>query len=182
MARRPARSAEFGTDRLTIGGESAGAHLSAVTLLRLREHDLANRFCGANLVYGAYDLSMTPFAREWGLRNLILNTPIIAWSVEQLTPGWSEEMRRSWELSPLYADVSGLPPALMTVGTDDPTLHDSIGLWERWDAANGNATLEVYEHGFHAFNLFPSKMADVANRSQQTSSAPALKGHVDATH
>ena len=30
-------SAEFGTDRLLIGGESAGAHLVASTLLRLRE-------------------------------------------------------------------------------------------------------------------------------------------------
>ncbi|MGH9029067.1 MAG: alpha/beta hydrolase, partial [Acidimicrobiales bacterium] len=46
---------EYGTDRLLIGGESAGAHLSAVTLLRLRDrHQSAARFCGANLVFGAY--------------------------------------------------------------------------------------------------------------------------------
>jgi len=174
--------AEYGTDRLTVGGESAGAHLSAVTLLRLREHGLADRFCGANLVYGAYDLSMTEFARAWGKRNLVLNTPIIEWSVEQLTPGWSVQMRRSWELSPMFADLSGLPPALLTVGTDDPTLHDSIGLWEHWDAANGNATLEVYQHGFHAFNLFPSTLGDIANRSQEDFIRTALKGHVDASH
>jgi acetyl esterase/lipase len=31
-------AAVFGTDQLIIGGESAGAHLSAVTLLRLRQH------------------------------------------------------------------------------------------------------------------------------------------------
>lgn len=175
-------SAEFGAERLTIGGESAGAHLSAVTLLRLRERDLANRFCGANLVYGAYDLSMTPFAREWGERNLVLNTPIVAWSIDQLTPGWSEEMRRSSEVSPMYADLSGLPPALFTVGTDDPTLHDSIGLCEKWNAANANATLEVYEHGFHAANLFPSKLADLWNRSEVNFIRTALKGHVDASH
>ncbi|HTT87352.1 MAG TPA: alpha/beta hydrolase fold domain-containing protein, partial [Acidimicrobiales bacterium] len=43
---------EYGTDRLLIGGESAGAHLSAVTLLRLRDrHGAAHRFCGANLVF-----------------------------------------------------------------------------------------------------------------------------------
>ena len=43
---------EYGTDRLLIGGESAGAHLSALTLLRLRDrHGLAGRFCGANLVF-----------------------------------------------------------------------------------------------------------------------------------
>ena len=173
---------EFGTERLTIGGESAGAYLSAVTLLRLRERDLATRFCGANLVYGAYDLTMTEFARAWGTRNLVLNTPIVAWSIEQLTPGYSEAMRRSWEVSPMFADLSGLPPALLTVGTDDPTLHDSIGLHERWDAANGNATLGVYEHGFHAFNLFPSRLGDIANRSQEDFIRTCVKGHVDANH
>ena len=58
---------EYGTDRLLIGGESAGAHLSAVTLLRLRDrHDAAARFCGANLVFGAYDLSHTPSAMGTG--------------------------------------------------------------------------------------------------------------------
>ena len=82
----------------------------------------------------------------------------------------------------MFADLSWLPPALMTVGTDDPTLYDSIGLYEKWNAANGNATLEVYEHGFHAFNLFPSKLGDIANRSQEHFIRTALKGRVDASH
>ncbi|CAM5718446.1 Carboxylesterase NlhH [Streptomyces alboniger] len=38
---------EFGTDRLLIGGESAGAHLSVVTLLRLRDrHGITGAFRG----------------------------------------------------------------------------------------------------------------------------------------
>lgn len=173
---------EFGTERLTIGGESAGAHLSVLTLLRLRELGVTDAFCGANLVYGAYDLTMTEFARNWGTRNLVLNTPTIAWSIEQLTPGWSEDMRTSWELSPMFADLSGLPPVLLIVGAEDPLLYDSIGLHERWDATNANAALEVYEHGFHAFNLFPSKLADVANRSQQRFITDAVKGLTHAPH
>ena len=163
---------EFGTDRLTIGGESAGAHLSAVTLLRLRERGLAERFCGANLVYGMYDLGLTDFLRNWGERNLILNTEICRWSVEQMTPGWTDEQRRSPELSPMFADLSGLPPALFTCGTDDPTLHDSIGLAQRWPGS----TLEIYPHGFHASNLFPSKMSDAWNRSIENFIKQAIKG------
>ena len=59
---------EFGSDRLLIGGESAGAHLAAVTLLRMRDkHDAADRFLGANLVFGAYDLSRTPSQRGVGI-------------------------------------------------------------------------------------------------------------------
>src|SRR5215212_6428395 len=42
----------FGTTRLAIGGESAGAHLSAVTLLRLRDRHKLNAFSAAILNYG----------------------------------------------------------------------------------------------------------------------------------
>ncbi|MEY2427018.1 MAG: acetyl esterase, partial [Actinomycetota bacterium] len=167
---------EFGTDRLTIGGESAGAHLSSVILLRMRD-----AFVGANLVYGMYDLALTDFVRSWGTRNLILNTPVIEWCVESLTPGWNEEQRRNPDLSAMYADLAGLPPVLFTCGTDDPTLHDSQGLYEKWQAANGNATLEIYEAGFHAFNLFPSKMADVSNRSQERFITSVVKGLTHAS-
>lgn len=163
---------EFGTNRLTIGGESAGAHLSAVTLLRLRDRGRADAFCGANLVYGMYDLALTDFLRNWGERNLILNTEICAWSVEQMTPGWSEDQRRSPDLSPLYAELSGLPPALFTCGTDDPTLGDSVAMAQRWPGA----TLEIYPDGFHAANLFPSKLADVWNRSIERFIIDAIKG------
>jgi acetyl esterase len=173
---------EFGTERLTIGGESAGAHLSSVILLRMRAAGLIDNWVGANLVYGMYDLALTDFVRSWGTRNLILNTPIIEWCVENLTPGWTEEQRRRPDISALYADLAGLPPVLFTCGTDDPTLHDSIGLHERWQAANGNATIEIYQAGFHAFNLFPSKMADVSNRSQERFISAAAKGLTHASH
>jgi acetyl esterase/lipase len=51
---------EFGTDALTIGGESAGGHLTAVTILRMRDRHGYTGFRGANIVYGAFDLSLTP--------------------------------------------------------------------------------------------------------------------------
>ena len=54
---------EFGSAHLLIGGESAGAHLAACTLLRLRDRDAVDRFCGANLVFGIYDLGRTPSQR-----------------------------------------------------------------------------------------------------------------------
>jgi acetyl esterase/lipase len=90
-----------------------------------------------------------------------------------MTPGWTDDMRRDPALSPMFADVSGLPPALFTCGTDDPTLHDSIGMAERWD----DARLEIYPHGFHAANLFPSKLSDVWNRSIEQ----FIKGRIHAS-
>jgi acetyl esterase/lipase len=150
----------FGTDRLLIGGESAGAHLSALTLLRLRDrHGAAGAFIGANLVFGAFDLSLTPSARRWGERNLILSTPIVEWFTDQFLPGWTPEQRRDPSVSPLYADLHGLPPALFTVGTLDPLLDDSLFMAARWEAAGNAADLLVYPESPHAFNAFPSAIA-----------------------
>ena len=56
-------AAELGApERFAIGGESAGGHLSALTLLRLRARG-GPTFAAANLVFGAFDLSLTPNAR-----------------------------------------------------------------------------------------------------------------------
>src|SRR5260370_23299955 len=50
---------EFGTDALTIGGESAGGHLTAVTIVRMRGRHGYNGFRGANIVYGGFGLCLT---------------------------------------------------------------------------------------------------------------------------
>lgn len=151
---------EFGTDRFLIGGESAGAHLSVVTLLRLRDRHGLAPFVAANLLFGAYDLSLTPSARTWGDRNLILSTPIIEWFTENFVP---EPLRRHPDVSPLYADLAGLPPALLTVGTEDPLLDDSLFLHARWIAAGNDARISAWPGGVHGFNAFPIPIAQRSN-------------------
>ena len=75
---------------LAIGGDSAGGHLAATTLLRMRDrHGRGDAFSAAVLQYGAFDLSMTPSQRLWGERNLVLSTPIIRWFGDQFLPGRS---------------------------------------------------------------------------------------------
>ena len=63
---------EFGTKNILIGGGSAGAHLCVLTILRLRNNHSYTQFKGANLVFGAYDLAMTPSMRNWGNKELVL--------------------------------------------------------------------------------------------------------------
>ena len=151
---------EFGTERLVIGGESAGAHLSMVTLLRMRDRHGYTGFAGANLIYGAYDLRMTPSQANWGERNLILSTPIIAWFSDNFVPA---HRRREPDVSPIFADLHDLPRALFSVGTLDPLLDDSLFMYGRWLAAGNEGTLALYPGGIHAFNAFPIPLADEAN-------------------
>jgi acetyl esterase/lipase len=163
---------EFGTERLALGGESAGAHLSAITLVRLRDRHGATPFRAANLVYGCYDLGLTPSARNWGERYLILSTPILSWFADMWVPDCAR--RADPDVSPLYADLSGLPPALFSVGTLDPLLDDSLFMAARWASAGNRAELAVYPGGVHGFNLFPLPLGQRANERCHAFLAAAL--------
>jgi acetyl esterase len=114
------------------------------------------------LTYGAFDLSMSPSARLWGERNLVLSTPIIEWFTELYLPGTTPEERRDPDISPLYADLSGMPPAVFTVGTQDPLLDDTLFMEARWRAAGHETELHVWPEAPHALVALPMTAADAA--------------------
>jgi len=151
----------FGTTRLIIGGQSAGANLAVLTLLRLRDGGHATAFCAANLVYGVFDLSMTPSVRR-AENTLVtdrrrLDRAMSAFAGPKLD-------RRDPQVSPLYADLHDLPQALFTIGTLDPLLDDSLFMYARWIAAGNAAQLAVYPGGVHGFTAFANKLATDAQR------------------
>ncbi|BBF94883.1 alpha/beta hydrolase [Blastochloris tepida] len=148
----------FGTNRLAIGGESAGAHLSVVTMCRLRDRHGLRPFRGANLVAGCYDLALTPSAANWGSEKLVLNTRDIRMFVRCFLANGGSLLDP--DISPLRANLAGLPPALFTVGTRDPLIDDTLFLAARWAAAGHRAELAVYPGGCHAFTYFESDMTE----------------------
>jgi acetyl esterase len=153
--------------RFAIGGESAGAHLSVATLLRLRDRrGIRNAIAAANLVYGAYDMNGTPSQVLWGDRNLVLSWPIIDWFRNNVTPGMSIEQRHDPDISPLYARLDRMPPALFTVGTLDPLIDDTLFMNERWRFAGNEAEIAIYPEGVHGFNQYPTALARKANANQ----------------
>ena len=152
---------EFGTDAITTGGESAGGHLAAVTILRMRDRYGYTGFRGANLVYGAFDLAMTPSQRAFGNRRLVLRTIDMQQFYNAFLP--TVEDRRVPDISPLYADLKGLCPALFSVGTSDALLDDTLFMYARWIAAGNEADLEIYPGGAHGFTLFPNALSTQAS-------------------
>jgi acetyl esterase len=148
---------------LAIGGDSAGGNLAAVTLLRLRDrHGITDAFGAAVLQYGCFDLSMTPSQRLWGERNLVLSTPIITWFNQQFVGAYDPEQRRDPDISPLFADLSGMPPAIFTIGTEDPLLDDSLFMEARWRAAGNVSELHIWPEAPHGFIALPMTVADAA--------------------
>jgi acetyl esterase len=169
---------EFGTDRLIIGGESAGAHLAALTLLRVRDRlGTVDPFVAANLVFGNYDLSLTPSTRNWAEGDLlVLSGPIMRWFGDAFVPDMSLEERRSPSVSPLYANLADLVPALFIVGTADPLLDDSLFMGARWHAAGNAAEVVVYPEAPHGFVALPNTIGRMAVERQIAFVAQHAKG------
>ena len=158
-AARHAKS-QFGGDALAIGGESAGATLSVATLLRLRDRHGGVPFRAAVLTCGNFDASMTPSQRLTGDEGIMGRTSLRKYVEAYLPPRIDP---RDPDVSPLYADLHGLPPAIFTVGTDDPLLDDSLFLYARWIAAANPAELAIYPGAAHGFTLLPVPEAGPAN-------------------
>jgi acetyl esterase/lipase len=153
--------AELGTDRLLAGGESAGAYLSILTMLRLRDrHGGCPPFLGVDLCYGGYDLSGTPSTVQ-----LVGRVPYATGghaNRDHYLPGRTLEELRDPAISPLWAELHDLPPCLLTVGTADWLLDESLFLAQRLEAAGNDVTLAVYPEGPHGIESCPTAMGAIA--------------------
>jgi len=151
---------------IVVGGESAGGYYAALTALRIRDElGAIDRIVGANLVFGVYDLSGTPSnvqSRPSDVPDILDGRGMVS-LVEAYLPGRTVLEARDPAYSPLYADLTGLPPALFTVGHADHLLDDSLFMAARWQAFGNEAELAVYPDCIHGFTGFPMELAKRAN-------------------
>lgn len=141
----------FGTTRLAIGGVSAGATLAMTTLLRLRDRGAAEPFVGAALQFGTYDMSgLTPAGR------LLAGQYFIKAYAGHVSD------RTNPDISPIYGDLRGLPPALLVVGSLDILLEDNLAMAARLSAAGCDVDLRVYPESPHGFTTHPTAIASAA--------------------
>ena len=147
---------------LVIAGDSAGGGLTLAAALRLRELGLPSP------------------------RALVLFSPWVDLSLEQLPtppPGevmltlpWITQCARAYVarsdvrhplISPVYANLAGLPPTLIQVGIDELLLGDSRRLRERLQAAGVAVDYEEYPRRWHVFQANAGVLDD-ADRALQS--------------
>jgi len=162
--------ARFNTDFLAIGGDSAGAHLAANALLRLRDKHQVNTYNAAVFIAGAFDMSGTPSTLDFHDKLILTTTDIRNFASVFLQNG---EDRKSPDVSPIYANLSGMPPAHFSIGTRDALLDDSIFMANKWVQWQRDTELDIYPGGCHVFQYFPDleqtrksrkRMSDFLNR------------------
>ena len=145
-------ASELGVDpeRIMIGGASAGAGLAAGTALRARDAG-GPLLAGQLLVYPMLDhRNETPSSHAiHDLRVWNRSANVAAWEAYL---GGGEATAYS---SPAVADdLSGLPPAYISVGTFDMFLDEDVAYALELNRAGGSCELHVYPGAFHASNGF----------------------------
>jgi len=151
MVRLAAREGSgFGIDptRLAVGGDSAGANLALAAALALR--DAGERALGFMLlIYGCFSTDTeSPSWQRFG-RGAGLSQTQMRWIWETYLE--RPEQQKDWRAAPILADLTGLPPAHLVVGSLDPLLDDNQRLAARLKDAGVPSELRVYEglnHGF----------------------------------
>lgn len=148
-------------DHIVIGGDSAGGGLTVATLLALRDAGLPLPAGGA-CISPWVDLTFSGAS----YRTRAAVDPIVT------RPGIDEMARaylgatpaRTPLASPLFADLRGLPPLLIHVGSDEVLLDDAVQLADRAKAAGVDTTLEVWDRMIHVWHWF-LPMLDEAQRA-----------------
>ena len=143
--------------RIAIGGDSAGGGLTLATMVSLREGGLPLPAC-AWCVSPWVDMEARgdSYASKAAIDPMISREYILelaAWYLGGVAP-------RTPLAAPLHAELAGLPPLLIQVGSAETLLDDAIGLASRAAAADVRVTLEVWPHMIHAWPLFHQQLTD----------------------
>lgn len=143
--------------RIALSGESAGGGLALAVALSLREAGLPLPGC-LWLSSPWTDLALTGASLETkaGADPLISR----AYLAELAGLYLAGADPRGPLVSPLYADLAGLPPLLIQVGSAETLLDDSVRLAGVAGAADVSVRLEVWPHMIHAWHLFFPEVED----------------------
>jgi acetyl esterase/lipase len=140
----------FGIDpsRIAVGGDSAGANLALAAALAMRDAgETALKF--QLLIYGVYSSdSESPSWQRFG-QGAGLNQANMRWIWDTYLE--RPDQKQNWRAAPILADLNGVAPAHLIVGSLDPLLDDSNNLATKLKAAGVHCDLTIYQginHGF----------------------------------
>jgi acetyl esterase len=149
------------TNRMALGGDSAGANMSLSLALMLREQkpDLLKLLL---LFYGAYGLRDSASRRLYGGPEDGMGEEDIAYYEKRYLRGDEDFNDVRFDL--LKADFTNLPFMYISAAEYDPLIDDSITLKKILDETGAPHNLKIYEGVLHGF-LHLSRMVDKARQA-----------------
>jgi acetyl esterase/lipase len=156
---------------IAFAGESAGGGLAIATLVNARDHGLP--LPAATLVMSPYaDLTLAGPTMETKREvDPLLSRELLQPRVTDYTAGQDAALDL---ISPIFADLSGLPPLIIQAGTHEVLLDDAVRLAQRAAADDVEVTLEItpgVPHVFQAYHAILDEAGAALDRAGQFLSA-----------
>ncbi|WP_441232002.1 alpha/beta hydrolase [Tardiphaga sp. 215_C5_N2_1] len=159
----------FKPENIIIGGESAGGNVTVALALMIRERGLPQPA-------GMYLLSPWLDLRHQGVSHsqmkeadVILNMEF----VERCAAAYcgKSSARDDPFVSPLLAELKGLPPTMIQVGTSEILLSDSLDFAAAAALAEMDVTLRIWPGQIHCWPIFHPAMPESAGRAIEEAAA-----------
>lgn len=141
----------FATSRLAIAGDSAGGGLTLATLVNLRDQKLGLPACA---------VAISPWVDLEGVGNSVTTRAAQDPMVQKDGLLWMAGLYLNGKdaktplAAPLHAELKGLPPILVQVGTAETLLDDATRIAEKLHAAGVDVRLAIWPNMLHVFPLF----------------------------
>ena len=157
--------------RIAFAGESAGGGLAIATLVNARDHGLP--LPAAALVMSPYaDLTLAGATMDTKrAADPLLSRENLQARVGDYTAGHDPALAL---ISPVFADLSGLPPLIIQAGTHEVLLDDAVRLARQAATADVQVTLDItpgVPHVFQAYYPILDQAAAALDRAGQLLSA-----------
>lgn len=142
---------------ILIAGDSAGGGLAIASLVSFRYQELP--MPNACLVISPWaDLTNSSESQQTNVKKEVLLTKK---QLDEAAKMYSNGMDlKSPLISPVFADLSGLPPLFIQVGSDEILLSDSLKLAENAQKAGVPINIKVWEGMFHVWHAMQHIMPE----------------------
>src|ERR1039457_873458 len=136
---------------IAFAGESAGGGLAVATLVNARDHGLP--LPAAAFVMSPYaDLTLAGTTMETKREaDPLMSRENLQSRVTDYTAGQDAALGL---ISPIFADLSGLPPLIIQAGTHEVLLDDAVRLAQQAATADVEVTLDITPRVPHVFQTF----------------------------
>lgn len=146
----------FAPHRIAVSGDSAGGGITLALMNHLRDARMPLPACGW-LISPWTDLTLSGDTLDSkDAVDPIIHRNYLRELVDAYVPAAID--RRDGRVSPLYAELGGLPPLLIQVGADETLLADATRLTEAAGASNVQVTLEIWPDMIHAWPLWNARL------------------------
>jgi acetyl esterase/lipase len=161
---------------ICIAGDSAGGGLVLSCLLRVRDAGLAPPACAVSFSpWTDLDGTGASVSANDGRCAMFRKENIEEFAAAYLPAGAS---RRDPYASPAHADLSGLPPLLLQVGSTEILLDDARGVHDKIRASGGASRLEIYEDLPHGWQMLDGLVPE--SRAALRQAASFIREHLRA--